>query len=42
MKDDPDSQGMCSIVIALMQEHRRSKRNVKVKSLQIGFVIYKV
>lgn len=41
LKDDPDSQGMCSVVVALMQEHRRSKRNVKIKSLQIGFVIYK-
>ena len=40
--DDPDSEGKCSIVIALMQEHRRSRRNVKVKSLQIGFMIYQV
>lgn len=40
-KDDPDSEGTCSVVIALMQEHRRSNRNVKVKSLQIGFVLYK-
>ncbi|KAJ8313093.1 hypothetical protein KUTeg_010466, partial [Tegillarca granosa] len=29
--DDPETEGMCSIVIALMQEHRRSKRNVKTE-----------
>ncbi|KAK3083695.1 hypothetical protein FSP39_001566 [Pinctada imbricata] len=40
-KDDPESEGMCSIVISLMQEHRQSKRNVKVKKLQIGFFLYK-
>ncbi|KAK3599373.1 hypothetical protein CHS0354_036379 [Potamilus streckersoni] len=39
--DDPDNEGLCTIVIALMQEHRCSKRNVKVKSLQIGFFLYK-
>ncbi|XP_021342177.1 calpain-A-like [Mizuhopecten yessoensis] len=41
MKDDPEREGLCTIVISLMQEHRRSKRNVKVKSLQIGFFLYK-
>ncbi|XP_069135240.1 calpain-A-like [Argopecten irradians] len=41
-KDDPENEGLCTIVISLMQEHRRSKRNVKVKSLQIGFFIYKI
>lgn len=40
--DDAESEGLCSIVIALMQEHRRSKRNVKVKSLQIAFFLYPV
>lgn len=40
--DDPDSEGKCSVVIALMQEHRRSQRYLGVKTLQIGFIIYKV
>jgi hypothetical protein len=40
--DDPDSEGKCSIVISLMQEHRQSRRNVKVKRLQIGFMLYQV
>jgi len=40
--DDPESEGMCSIVISLMQEHRQSRRNVKVKRLQIGFMLYQV
>ena len=40
--DAPENEGRCSVVIALMQEHRRSRRNVGVKMLQIGFVIYQV
>ena len=40
--DDPDAEGRCSVVIALMQEHRRSQRHLGVKTLQIGFIIYKV
>ncbi|XP_022337707.1 calpain-B-like [Crassostrea virginica] len=40
-KDDPDLEGLCSIVISLMQEHRQSTRNVKVKKLQIGFFLYR-
>ncbi|XP_005105403.1 calpain-A [Aplysia californica] len=39
--DDAESEGKSTIVISLMQEHRRSRRNVKVKSYQIGFFIYK-
>lgn len=39
--DDAESEGKSNIVISLMQEHRRSKPNVKVKSFQIGFFIYK-
>ncbi|KAK3859138.1 hypothetical protein Pcinc_034716 [Petrolisthes cinctipes] len=31
----------CSVLVALMQEHRRSKKHFGVKMLQIGFVIYK-
>lgn len=41
-KDDPDLEGLCSIVISLMQEHRQSTRNIKVKKLQIGFFLYRV
>lgn len=40
--DDPENEGQCSVVIALMQEHRRSRRNEGVKMLQIGFIIYQV
>ena len=40
--DDPENEGKCSVVIALMQEHRRSQRNMGVKMLQIGFIIYQV
>lgn len=40
--DDPDSEGKCSVVIALMQEHRRSQRHLGVKTLQIGYILYKV
>lgn len=32
----------CSVLVALMQEHRRSKKYFGVKMMQIGFVIYKV
>ncbi|XP_069954172.1 calpain-A isoform X2 [Cherax quadricarinatus] len=42
---DPDTEesgeGRCSILVGLMQEHRRSHRHTSVKMLQIGFVIYK-
>jgi len=40
--DDPDLEGKCSVVIALMQEHRRSQRHLGVKTLQIGYILYKV
>ena len=42
MSDDPETEGKCSVVIALMQEHRRSREKVKVKALQIGFILYQV
>ena len=42
MSDDPETEGKCSVVIALMQEHRRSRKKVKVKALQIGFILYQV
>jgi len=31
----------CQIIISLLQEHRRSDRNRKVRMLQIGFCIYR-
>ena len=30
----------CEVIISLAQEHRRSKRDKKVKLMQIGFCIY--
>lgn len=42
MVDDPGTEGKCSVVIAMMQEHRRSQRHLGVKTLQIGFTLYKV
>ncbi|XP_045104978.1 calpain-9-like [Portunus trituberculatus] len=33
--------GSCSVLVAVMQEHRRSRRDFGVKMLQIGFVVYK-
>ena len=40
--DDAESEGKSNILISLMQQHRKVKRNTKVKSLQIGFFVYKV
>ncbi|XP_063848064.1 calpain-9-like isoform X2 [Scylla paramamosain] len=34
------SNGSCSVLVAVMQEHRRSRRDFGVKMLQIGFVVY--
>ncbi|XP_067651433.1 calpain-A-like [Haliotis asinina] len=39
--DDAESEGKCSIVIALMQEHKVNICSVKDKRLQIGFMLYK-
>ncbi|XP_014676929.1 PREDICTED: calpain-A-like [Priapulus caudatus] len=39
--DDEKQRGKCSLVIGMMQEHRRSQRHLGSKTLQIGFVIYK-
>ncbi|XP_041348912.1 calpain-A-like [Gigantopelta aegis] len=39
--DDAESEGMCNIVIALMQEHHKSRHNVGAERLQIAFVLYK-
>ena len=38
---DWESEGKSAILVSLMQEHRRSRRNVKLTSHQIGFFIYK-
>ena len=42
MTDDPENEGKCSVVIALLQMQRRSQRYVGVKTLQIGFILYQV
>ncbi|XP_050697521.1 calpain-A-like isoform X2 [Eriocheir sinensis] len=33
--------GLCSVLVGVMQEHRRSRKDFGVKMLQIGFVVYK-
>ncbi|XP_069982093.1 calpain-A-like [Penaeus vannamei] len=38
--DDDDDDG-CSMLIGVMQEHRRSNRSMGVKMLQIAFFLYK-
>ncbi|XP_037782723.1 LOW QUALITY PROTEIN: calpain-A-like [Penaeus monodon] len=38
--DDDDDDG-CSVLIGVMQEHRRSNRSIGVKMLQIAFFLYK-
>ncbi|CAO1383373.1 unnamed protein product [Diamesa hyperborea] len=40
--DDDDEDGKCTVVVALMQKNRRSRRNMGVDCLTIGFAIYKV
>lgn len=40
--DEDDHDGFCTVVIALMQKHRRSKKNIQIGCLQIGFAIYKI
>ncbi|CAG0890828.1 unnamed protein product [Cyprideis torosa] len=39
--DDTDRDGLCSVLISLMQEYRRSERYKGVKLQQIGFLIYR-
>ncbi|XP_066301939.1 calpain-A-like [Branchiostoma lanceolatum] len=39
--DPPEDQGKCKVVVALMQEHRRSQRHLGVRNLQIGIHVYK-
>ncbi|XP_071538694.1 calpain-A-like isoform X2 [Panulirus ornatus] len=38
---DEESEGTSSVLVAVMQEHRRSHRNMGVKMLQIGLVLYR-
>lgn len=40
--DEDDEEGKCTLIVALMQKHRRSKRNAGVDLLTIGFAIYHV
>lgn len=40
--DEDDDDGKCTVVVALMQKNRRSRRNVGIDCLTIGFAIYKV
>ncbi|XP_038057751.1 calpain-A-like [Patiria miniata] len=38
--DSDEKRGKCSIIIAVIQEYRRSKKNLAPKKQQIGFRIY--
>ena len=42
LKEDADGDGKCSVLIALMQKHRRKQKKMGVQDLCIGFSIYKV
>lgn len=42
LKEDADGDGKCSVLVALMQKHRRKQRKMGVQDLCIGFSIYKV
>ena len=46
VSDDPhehdDHPETCSVIVGLMQEHRRSQRHVGLKMLQIAFLMYRV
>jgi len=43
LTDDPEIEGRCSVVIALMQEHRQlAREDCNMKHLQIGFILYQV
>lgn len=39
-EDDDDNDGKCTIIIALMQKHRRANRNMGLDTLSIGFAVY--
>ncbi|XP_030387750.1 calpain-A isoform X3 [Scaptodrosophila lebanonensis] len=38
--DEEDEEGLCTVIVALMQKNRRSKRNMGMECLTIGFAIY--
>uniref|UniRef100_A0A0K8TLH3 Putative cytosolic ca2+-dependent cysteine protease calpain n=1 Tax=Tabanus bromius TaxID=304241 RepID=A0A0K8TLH3_TABBR len=38
--DEDDDDGKCTVIIALMQKNRRSRKNVGVDCLTIGFAVY--
>ena len=40
--DEDDDEGFCSVVIALMQKHRRSRKIIGTNFLTIGFAIYRI
>ncbi|XP_058837406.1 calpain-A-like isoform X4 [Topomyia yanbarensis] len=40
--DEDDDEGKCTIIIALMQKNRRSRRNMGVDCLTIGFAVYRL
>ncbi|XP_002138194.2 calpain-A [Drosophila pseudoobscura] len=38
--DEDDEEGHCTVIVGLMQKNRRSKRNMGMECLTIGFAIY--
>ncbi|XP_059608757.1 calpain-B isoform X2 [Phlebotomus argentipes] len=38
--DEDDDEGKCTVIIALMQKNRRSRRNMGMDCLTIGFAVY--
>lgn len=40
--DESDNDGMCTLLVALMQKNRRSRRNLGMDCLTIGFAIYRI
>ncbi|XP_037918203.1 calpain-A isoform X4 [Hermetia illucens] len=38
--DEDDDDGKCTVIVALMQKNRRSRRNMGMDCLTIGFAIY--
>lgn len=40
--EDADGDGKCSVLIALMQKHRRQQKKLGVRDLCIGYAVYKV
>lgn len=40
--DEDDDDNLCTMIVALMQKNRRSKRKLGMQCLTIGFIIYKI